>query len=133
MGFTAGTDLSSQFIFMSNSWKCTRKFCLFFILFFAFLEWVFVFLFVFLGFGWIYCVLNLKTVIGFITACTLIALVLQYTAFCTQTKHSSCTIACYIHRTAKVCCFCDTLLSGRKSYRYFFIHCGQYQYRRNTS
>lgn len=73
------------------------------------------------GFGWVYCVLNLKTVIGFITASTLIDLGLEYTAFCTQTKHSSCIMACYTYTTVKVCCFWYTLLSGRNSYRYFPI------------
>lgn len=91
------------------------------------------FLFVCLVFGWFYCVLNFKTVIGFITAWTPTDLGLQYTAFCTQTKHSSSIMACYTYTTVKVCCFCYTLLSGRNSYWYFPTDCGQYQYGWNKS
>lgn len=68
----------------------------------------FFFLFVSLFFGWFYCVLNFKTVIGFITAWTLRDLVLQYTDFCTQTKHSGCIMACYTY-TTEVHCFCYIL------------------------
>jgi len=130
---TVGTNLSSEFVFIPNSWKCKRKFLLLFLLSVVFLQWVFFFLFVFLVFGWVYCVLNLKTVIGFITACMLIDSFLQYTSFCTQTKHSCYIMACYTYTTVKICWFCYILLPSRNSQRYFPTDRGQYQYRWNKS